>query len=416
MLYQAFPIEITFDNHRIVMQEPNRITDNPFADVIGIVSIPVMDELMEGCIWIYNSRQEDMIGRSMLYQQGFLVAAGAQQIDLTPEWLRHMTYHLNLRKRFLNLRLSRDGVADDEKKKELRKIIGQRIVQYFSQNPLGLNQYLSSGQHPVITEYGEEMQLLGKAVNVEVFLKGREVEMPIETVIRGFQGKVIRIAFISKALFTYYRLNYYMDFKRFQKENRLIVFEKNRDIFCQMLAPYRKSQRYVISEYPGVIYDDMVADFQTIRNVVDYRTVCQLRPEKIGYDDIFCLVTNEQNGRLEIRVNEDHHLAKMLAPVMYHPKVHNMMAVILENIKQRIINTKHHWNKVVDFGGAFVDDWDPRNIATVQSVWCLERDFTESVNEFIETRLSERDRVELGLVGFQFHREDFINWWFVPRE
>jgi hypothetical protein len=105
----------------------------------------------------------------------------------------------------------------------------------------------------------------------------------------------------------------------------------------------------------------------------------------------------------------------MLAPVMYHPKVHNMMAVILENIKQRIINTKHHWNKVVDFGGSFVDDWDPENIATVQSVWCLERDFIESVNEFIETRLSERERVELGLVGFQFHREDFIKWWFVPR-
>jgi hypothetical protein len=239
--------------------------------------------------------------------------------------------------------------------------------------------------------------------------------MPIETVIRGFQGKVIRIAFISKALFTYYRLNYFADFKQFQKENRLIVFEKNRDIFCQMLAPYRKSQRYVISENPGIIYEDMVADFQTIQKVVDYRKVCQVRPEKIGYDEIFCLVTNEQNGRLDIRVNEDHHLAKRLAPVMSHPKVHNMMAVILENIKQRIINTKHPWNKVVDFGGSFVDDWDPKNIATVQSVWCLERDFTESVNEFIETRLSERDRVELGLVGFQFHREDFINWWFVPR-
>jgi hypothetical protein len=357
-----------------------------------------------------------MIGKSVLYQQGFLISDGTKELPIKPEWLRHMTYRLNIRKNFLTLRLSRDGVAEDGKLKELRALIGQRIVQYFSKNPLGLNQYLSSGRQPVLTEYEEEMQLLGEAVSVEVFLKGREIELPIETIIRGFAGKVIRIAFISKDLFNYYRLNYFSDFRRFQKENRLIVFEKNRDIFCQMLAPYRKSQRYVISEYPGIIYDDMVADFQEIKSVVTYRHAYRLRPAKIGYEEIFCLVTNEQNGRLELLVNEEHYLAKMLAPVRYHPKVHNMMEVIYENIKQRIINTNHHWNKVVNFGGSFVDDWDPKNIATVQSVGCLERDFTESVNEYIETRLSERDRVELGLVGFQFHREDFISWWYMPRE
>ena len=42
---------------------------------------------------------------------------------------------------------------------------------------------------------------------------------------------------------------------------------------------------------------------------------------------------------------------------MYHPKVHRMMEVIYENIKQRVINTQHRWNKIVDFGGSFVDDW-----------------------------------------------------------
>jgi hypothetical protein len=101
---------------------------------------------------------------------------------------------------------------------------------------------------------------------------------------------------------------------------------------------------------------------------------------------------------------------------MHQPKVHNLMMVIYENIKQRIINPKRHWNKVVDYGGSFVDAWDQEKVPTVQSVWCLEYDFVESLNEFIESRLSERDRMKLGLERFQFHREDFISWWSMPRE
>jgi hypothetical protein len=115
-------------------------------------------------------------------------------------------------------------------------------------------------------------------------------------------------------------------------------------------------------------------------------------------------------------MNDMHPLAKMLAPVWHQPKVHNMMAVILENIKQRIIDSKTHWNKIVDFGGSYVDEWDPKNVATVQSVHCLESDFIESLNEYIECKLSPEERMEMGLVGFQFHRVDFISWWFMPKE
>jgi hypothetical protein len=327
-----------------------------------------------------------------------------------------MTYHLNIRRKFLNLRISRDGVVDDERKKEFRAIVGQHITQYFWQNPTALNKYLSSGRQPVLTEYESEMKLLGNAASVEVLFKGKEIELPIMTIIQGFEGKKIRIAFMGKGLLDYYRLNYFVDFKQTQKETQLIVFEKNRDIFCQMLAPYCVAQRYVVSECPGIIYEEMTADFHTLKSVVGYRNSYKLRPERFGHDEIFCYVTNETSGRLELVVNKVHPLSKMLEPVRNHPKVHNMMAVILENIKQRIINPKNHWNKVVDFGGSFLDEWNPKNIATVQSVHCLESDFIESVNEYIECRLSPSDRLELGLMGFQFHRGDFISWWLASKE
>lgn len=416
MLYQPFPIDITYDQKHQVLRSPNGITDNRFADVLGITSIRILDEQMEGYLWIYNSRHRKMIGESCLYQQGFKVMEHPDELGIKPEWLRHMTFQLNIKKPLLTLRLTRDGVAYDENLNKLRRIIGERIVQYFMPNPMGLNQYLNDGKHSVLTEYEDEMALLGKAVGVDVYLKGREIELPIETIVKGFSGKVIRIAFISKGLFDYYKANHPIDFRRFLKENKLVVFEKNREIFCQMMAPYCKSQRYVISEYPGIIYDDMVADFHMIRSVVPYRNSYRLYPATIGYDDIFCLVTNHQSSTLELLLNREHRLYRMLEPVMYHPKVHAMMAVILENIKQRIINSHHGWSKIVDFGGSFVDDWDPQKVPSVQATWCLESDFAISVNEFIQSRLTDQERAELGLIGFEFRRDDFISWWYMPRE
>lgn len=412
MLYQKFPIQIICDSESVTLSGQNWIFDNPFADILGIITIPVLDELMEGCIWIYNSKHKGIMGGSSLYQQGFLVADEKQELEIKPEWLRHMTYHLNLKKKFLTLRLSRDGVAHDGKLMSLREQIGQIIVKHFEANPLALNQYLSSGSKPVLTEYENEMELLGKAVSVDIFLKGQEIELPIDTIIHGFEGKVIRIAFFGKALFQYYRLNYFPDFKQFQKEYKLVVFERNRDVFCQMLAPYMRSMHYMISECPGIIYEGMVADFHMIRSVVPYYRSYRLHPPKVGYDNIFCLLTDNDSGRLELTINEEHRLAKMISPVKYHSKVHAMVAVILENIKQRIINTRHSWDKIVDFGGQFVDDWDGRKSMTVQSIGCLEDDFAASVNEFIDSRLTTRERMDLGLMEFEFRKEDFINWWY----
>lgn len=413
MLYQPFPIEVAFDDRHTVVHNRKRILDNPYMDVLGIVSIRIEDELMEGYIWIYTSKHSSMFGDSVLYQQGFFVG---KNLDIKPEWVRDMTYQIHIKKQFLTLRAARDGVADDEYLKDLRGLIGQKIVTHFSKNPIGLNQYLSSGRRQVLTEYTEEMELLGKAVMVDVFLKGREVSLPIETIVHGFRGKVIRIAFISKGLFLYFQKNYFADFRNFLKENKLIVFEKNRDIFCQFLAPYVKSQRYVVSESPGVIYDDMVADFHMEKSVVPYRNTYRLRPEKLGYDDLFCIVTNEGQKTLELLLNEEHRLYKMLAPVMNEPKVHHMLSVILENIKQRIINSQNRWDKLVDFGGIFVDDWNPELVPSVQSIWCLETDFVVSVNEYIQSCLSHKELVEYGLVGLEFRRDDFISWWFMPRE
>lgn len=415
MLYQPVPITVAYDNREVLLNKTNPILDNPFGDVLGVVSICVLDDLVEGYIWLYSNRQKSLFEDSLLYQQGFLVEEGAEG-GLTPEWIQNMTYRLHVKSNFLRTKSSGDGVVKDEKYKRLRELAGQKIMDYFAGNLLSASPYFRDGGCPVISEFEQEMQFLSNAVPVDVFLKGRQIELPIDTILHGFEGKTIRIAFMDQELFEYYRKNYPMDHKRFLRENKLIVFEKNREIFCQLLSPYVRSRRYVISEYPGILYVDMVADFGKLRSVVPYRNAYSLKPKTLGYDDIFCIAEKTMDGKLEILVNEQHRLAEMLEPVKDDPRVHRMMAVILENIKQRILNTKQNWSSILDFGGQLVDEWKTSCSVHEQSVWCLENDFPENINEYIEKCLSNKERVELGLVGLAFHREDFINWWFAPRD
>ena len=217
LMYPPLPIEVVYDQKKTILQDPNPILDNPLADIAGIVSIPIADEELEGYIWLYNGKYERMRVESRLYQQNFLVAEGEACNGLQPEWVQHMSCRLHLKKRFLTLPMNRSGMVKDEKYQQLREKIGQKIVKHFTKSPLTLNLYLSDGKKSVLTEYESEMELLAKAVTVDVFLKGQIVELPVDTIVHGFEGKAIRIAFITKGLFEYYSRNYQMDFRRFLK-------------------------------------------------------------------------------------------------------------------------------------------------------------------------------------------------------
>ena len=174
--------------------------------------------------------------------------------------------------------------------------------------------------------------------------------------LNGFLGKEIRIAYISHKLFGYFRDNFSVDFKAFLGRYQLIVFEKNRDMFTQFLTPYLKVQQYVISEIPGLVYTELVADIRMKKNISPYRKSVRLHPPQLVDDVLFCFATNEQTGPLQIILNENNRNALMLERASGHPKVANLKEVIIENIKQRIINSKKSWDKLIDFGGSFIDE------------------------------------------------------------
>lgn len=414
MACQPIPIEIYFDKKKEVLFQP-KLEMDVFAYVRGITTLHVDNDWMEGYLTLYNSKHRSLIGESELYQQGFRIVDERAIKLLKPEWLRHIMFRINLKKRILNLKMARDGVAQDDSLKTLRETIGQLIIGYFQKNPLNLGQYLEDGSKCILSEYEPEMQLVKQAAYIHVYLKGQDMELLMDTVLNGFLGREIRIAYISHKLFEYFRDNFSVDFKTFLGRYQLIVFEKNRDMFTQFLTPYLKGQKYVVSEIPGVVYTELVADLHMKKNLSPYRRSIRLHPDNLVDDMLFCFVTNEQTGPLQLILNENNRNARMLERAAGNPKVANLREVIIENIKQRIINSKKPWDKIIDFGGSFVDEWTSESAITVQSVWCLEDDFAMALNEFVREKLTMEELVAYGLEGLVFHKEEFINWWYMPK-
>lgn len=97
-------------------------------ELVGMNIIRVDNSLLEGYVAIYHPKHKGYFHKSTLYQQGVLVSDATDILGLAPSWIDNFSYQLNIKKRFLNISISRDGAAFDEKLIELRQYIGQIII------------------------------------------------------------------------------------------------------------------------------------------------------------------------------------------------------------------------------------------------------------------------------------------------
>ena len=104
----------------------------------------------------------------------------------------------------------------------------------------------------------------------------------------------------------------------------------------------------------------------------------------------------------------------LLSRAMHHKKVRRLQAVIIENIKQRILGNASNWNSIIDFGGELVHEYDSQKPMSLQAVWCLEREFPDEINAYVAKMLTPAEIAEYGLTSLYFTKEDFLKWWMAP--
>lgn len=414
MLTIPIPIHVKYDVEEKCIYKPKVQWNYPLNELVGMNVIRVENNLLEGYVAIYHPKHRGYFQKSTLYQQGVLVTESTDVLGLKPAWIDNFSYQLNIKKRFLNISISRDGAAFDEKLIELRQYIGQIIIDAFGQSPLTLGQYLSDGRSRLVCEYEAENELISRAIRVLVYLKEREVEVPIKTVINGFTGRKIKLAFMQRALFAHYRENYPYDYGQFIDKYDIIVFEQNIRAFWQFMTPYITSMEYVMGDMPGIIYTDVSADLTVAKTAASFRNDYVLRPEYYDLDPVFCLVSNELTDPMELVINTHNRNAMLLQRAEKYKKVRIARAVIIENIKQRILGNASRWNSIIDFGGELVHQYELEKPMSLQAQWCLERDFPDEINAYIAKTFTDREIADYGLTSLYFTRKDFIKWWMAP--
>ena len=408
------PVNIRCDTREVCLSQPKAKWNYPMNELVGMNIIRVDNSLLEGYVAIYHPKHKGYFHKSTLYQQGVLVSDATDILGLAPSWIDNFSYQLNIKKRFLNISISRDGAAFDEKLIELRQYIGQIIIDAFGQSPLTLGQYLSDGRKRLVCEYEAENELVSRAVQVLVYIKEREVEVPVRTVINGFIGRKIKIAFMQRALFSHYRENYPYDYGQFIDKYDIIVFEQNIRAFWQFMTPYITSMEYVMGDMPGIIYTDVSADLTVAKTAATFRNDYVLRPEYYDLDPVFCLVSNELTDPMELVINTHNRNAMLLQRAEKYKKVRIARAVIIENIKQRILGNASRWNSIIDFGGELVHQYELEKPMSLQAQWCLERDFPDEINAYIAKTFTDKEIADYGLTSLYFTRKDFIKWWMSP--
>lgn len=414
-MYQPIPITILYDNRKVVLNQPHLTWRFPHSEVLGSTIIEVDDELLEGYIAIYNDGHKDFFGRSEIFQQNIRVTEDAQSLGIQPEWLRNFTYQLNIKTRFLNMNLSRSTAARDDKLLELRQRVGQIIINHFGRQPLTLEQYMSDGRYPIVGTYKAETELVSRAVQVWVYLKEQEVEVPVRTVIKGFMGRKINIAFMAKSLFYYYKKGYTFDYTNFAAKYDMVIYEHNIRAFMQFIAPYVTDMHYVVNEdIQGLIYTHISADMTVEKDTNPKRGRYITQPAIPEEHMEFCLVSNELTSPLELVLNPANRNVMLLDRAQDHIKVRRLMAVIKENIKRRILNPNSRWTKALDFGGEYLEEYKSLKALSMQCVWCLEKDFPNELNELVVTILSPKELADYGLTSLYFTKDDFISWWISP--
>ena len=414
MLTLPIPVNIRCDTKEVCLSQPKAKWNYPMNELVGMNIIRVDNSLLEGYVAIYHPKHKGYFHKSTLYQQGVLVSDATDILGLAPSWIDNFSYQLNIKKRFLNISISRDGAAFDEKLIELRQYIGQIIIDAFGQSPLTLGQYLSDGRKRLVCEYEAENELVSRAVQVLVYIKEREVEVPVRTVINGFIGRKIKIAFMQRALFAHYRENYPYDYGQFIDKYDIIVFEQNIRAFWQFMTPYITSMEYVMGDMPGIIYTDVSADLTVAKTAATFRNDYVLRPEYYDLDPVFCLVSNELTDPMELVINTHNRNAMLLQRAEKYKKVRIARAVIIENIKQRILGNASRWNSIIDFGGELVHQYELEKPMSLQAQWCLERDFPDEINAYIAKTFTDKEIADYGLTSLYFTRKDFIKWWMAP--
>ncbi|MCI8311409.1 MAG: HD domain-containing protein [Lachnospiraceae bacterium] len=411
MAYQSIPIEIECDGNLKTLENQSITLQNGLKKITGIQVIEVDTELLEGYIVLHGYQHQSMVSSSKLCQQGFKISMKNREPNLKPEWLNFLKYNLNIKKKYLTLKASRENVIENDNFNSIRAEIGKCIIDEYKDNRLALLQFLDTGRNNVLSNIIEENIFLASVAMICIVSDDRYRNITIEKFLDSFKGQRLKIAIIDQKVNNCFKKDK-EEYSRFSSSHFIILNNFHIYWFMQYVDAYVESIEEVISDYPGVVYVESVINISQDYQIPTKNPKYSWRSKKCSRDDLFCYIFNNQLNYLDITLNENNSNVKILNSNLEDIRVKGLKEIIEENIKQRVLNHKNIWKSIIDYGGSYFNILDQKIVPSIQAIGCLELEFAELLNEFIHNKYSNDELEEMKISNICFKKEDFITWWY----
>ncbi|MCI8400535.1 MAG: HD domain-containing protein [Lachnospiraceae bacterium] len=411
MAYQTIPIEIECDGKLKILDKATISLQDGIEKISGIQVIKVNTELLEGYIVLHGYQHQSLLHDVKLCQQGFKISLKNGAPNLKPEWLVFLKYNLNIKKKYLTLQASREGLVENDNFNKTRIEIGKCIIQYYKDSPIALSRFLDTGKGNVLSMVKEENDFLAEAAIIRRAFYDGFRDMTIKKLIEMLKGRESKIAIINHEVNELFKINE-EKYMLFCSDHIVILDQFNAYLFMQYVDSYIERIEDVIDECPGVVYVEVLINIDKNFETPIKNSEYFWKSKKSSRSDLFCYTFNDQGNFLDIIFNESNPNVKILNNNLEDIRVRGLKGIIEENIRQRILNHNSKWESIVDYGGSFVNIIDQRIVPSIQSIGCLELGFAELLNDFIHNKYTDEELEEMNISNICFKKEDFVTWWY----
>lgn len=430
MSFQEIPISVNSNDEISILDTSGIIIPEDYESIRNVLVYKIEGyDWIEGFIAIYHGQHQGVISRGNLSQQCFTISNNT--LDLIPSWINFGSAFIDIRPpKKLQLKASRNKVQNDDTYNDLKNFVTEFIISKF-ETEININ---------VLESYIDGKSLaLGKNKKEYDFLIENIIFYSIDNKIRF--NKILYRNIIHKQKNNKIAI-VHLDFTinenilsrwnfMFTKYDTVLAYTNSIYFLYGFIQPYVDKIKIITTNISGLVYIEISTDNKLSINFNDFimgnsrytgknaRTYYTDDNKEIIYknksDNIFCVIGNMQYNSIEIHINYNHKLGKLLDRLSNTTLVKRFIGSFISNISNAVING-NKLDNYINYDGEYHFNVDNNIAYSLRSIRFMSTKFIDTLNKSllddVLLPLKSSGHIEENPVEFLLTKNDFPEWWF----
>ncbi|UOQ77651.1 ATP-binding protein [Hymenobacter sp. 5516J-16] len=322
MCYQEIPILLDIDGTSTLLDSKSIVVPDEYKYINNILIFNIENQdWIEGHIIVHGWQHQGIIKQTKVSQQCFTITSNSNNLSLSPVWLQMSQFAINISPpRKLKLKANRNKIDENEDFFFLKEYLLEFIINKFESEEYNdqLQNFLTSKPF-YFSGNKNEYLFLTKNIKFNAIISDNIEQITLQQIAKTFSKQ--KIALLHRD-YIKNELNISKIRPLFNDYSCIIIQDNSTDFFFGFIAPYVKEYKAIVTQTAGVVYYELNLCDNINPDVNDYVQKNTGRshklPEEIqiqyngATDNIFCIIGNNQYNNLDLLINTNHRLGKLL--------------------------------------------------------------------------------------------------------